>query len=182
MNDEHARLNIVVTEDVEERWKVRGDEFIPCAGEVICYLPDSDNEENRYKIGTGITTLNDLPFWYYKNGSLVVDIQLDQLSYEAFSLYIMENDLHPVVNYDDWEIYEIDGRYYYYECAQESDSDEFYEVELVAKLTYNVKNDINIKDGSTLSSLFNCDMCGESEPSDDGDIYYGWFKKIDTKT
>lgn len=81
-----------------------------------------------------------------------------------------------ILEYDDFMVVKIkiDGteRYYYYETGT-NDCDEFYEVEPVAVLTYNMLHDIKIKQG--LEHLFDCDCCGEHIGSES--IKYLWFKK-----
>jgi len=52
------------------------------------------------------------------------------------------------------------------------------EIELCAILTYDVNHDVN-DDGTTLSSLFDCDYCGEQVT--DNCITYYWFKNKEEK-
>lgn len=56
----HTR--IVHTHDVEENWN-RASTFIPRAGEIICYDPDARHTSPRVKIGDGIHTVCELPFF-----------------------------------------------------------------------------------------------------------------------
>ena len=47
--------------DIEANWLLTN-KFIPKLGEVIVYDKDSDHAYERFKIGDGVTTVNDLPF------------------------------------------------------------------------------------------------------------------------
>lgn len=96
------------------------------------------------------------------------------MTYEEFSLYILNNDLVPYINYDAYEIYHLNGRYFYYGCYEWLDTNEFYEVRQIACLMYTDMCDI--KRGAALISMFDCDHSGEAV-TDDG-IYYCWFKKV----
>lgn len=54
-------LRIINTHDTEENWN-KCTRFIPKAGELIVYDIDSDHTYERFKIGDGVTLINDLPF------------------------------------------------------------------------------------------------------------------------
>lgn len=99
---------------------------------------------------------------------------ISDMTYLEFTVYIYSNSIYPVTSYDDFEIYYIDGRYYYYYTGV--DADEFYEVEEIALLDYSYTDDLLIKDPVLLSTLFECDVCGELVTDDR--IYYGWYKKV----
>lgn len=59
---------------------------------------------------------------------------------------------------------------------EESDGDGSYcELRLAASLTYDVLNDVKIKDDTTLPLLFDCDFSGEYVT--DKNLYYLWFKR-----
>ena len=98
------------------------------------------------------------------------------MTYEEFSLYILNNDLTPYINYDDFEIYYIHGRYFYYGCIENEwlDNNEFYEVLLIANLLYT--DDCNLMRGEALNGMFECDCCGEAV--ENNGINYCWFKKV----
>lgn len=98
---------------------------------------------------------------------------IKDFTYDEFTVYIYSNNIDPVREYDDFDIYYIDGHYYYFYTA--FDKDEFYEVEEVALLEYSCVDDI-LFDGVILSTLFECDVCGEQITDDR--IYYGWYKKV----
>lgn len=93
-----------------------------------------------------------------------------EMNHSEFSLYISEHDLKPIIEYDDFEIYQVYYDFFYYSA------DEFYELDIIASLSYDVNNDIKVKDGLELSKLFDCDCCGECV--EDDDIYYLWFKIV----
>ena len=106
-----------------------------------------------------------------------------EMNYSEFCEYLNGEGydrFEPVLSYDEFAVY-LDretGRYYYLEGG-ENDADEFYEVELVATLFYNVNNDIRLERGETLDYLFDCCVCGEYITDDN--IQYRWFKRKETK-
>lgn len=102
---------------------------------------------------------------------------IDELNYSEFCLWITEHDdeVEYILEYDDWSVVWIDGRYYFYEHEVEGDSDEYYQVTPIAKLYYDVENDI--KNTKYLNRLFDCDVCGEQVLGDG--ITYWWFKAVD---
>lgn len=95
------------------------------------------------------------------------------MTYEEFSLYILNNDLVPYINYDDFEIYYLQGRYFYYGCNEWLATNEFYEVRQVASLLY--LDDVQLERGAALPGMFQCDCSGEVVT--DIAINYCWFKK-----
>lgn len=101
---------------------------------------------------------------------------MKNLTYSEFCLWIDENDdkVEYILEYDDWSVVLIDGHYYYYEHEVEGDSDEFYEVQPIAQLYYNIVNDIKTTD--SLDDLFDCDVCGEQVCDDE--LVYWWFKEV----
>ena len=105
---------------------------------------------------------------------------ISKMSYSEFceAVNLMDN-LVPVLIYSDFIVYTdtITGRYFYLECG-ENDASDFFELELVARLVYDINHDLSINHneaGSTLSALFECDCCGEVVC--DQAIYYLWFKR-----
>lgn len=54
-------LRIIHTHDTEENWN-KTVEFIPKAGEVIVYDVDNTFNYERFKIGDGVTVVQELPF------------------------------------------------------------------------------------------------------------------------
>jgi hypothetical protein len=98
---------------------------------------------------------------------------ISSFTYDEFAVYVYSNSIYPVMSYDDFDIYYIDGHYYYFHTG--FDKDEFYEVDEVAALDYSCRDDLLIPDSTILSTLFECDVCGEQVMDDR--IYYGWYKK-----
>jgi hypothetical protein len=99
---------------------------------------------------------------------------INDMTYIEFTAYIYSNGIHPVISYDDFEIYYIDCHYYYYYTG--FDKDEFYEVEEIAALDYSCVDDLLLPDATILSTLFECDVCGEMVTDDR--ISYGWYRKV----
>lgn len=102
-------------------------------------------------------------------------------TYSDLMLYIDEHweDTEWLLDYDDFSVVKIkkDGQEicYYYE-KNINDCSEFYEVEPVAVLTYDMMHDLQIKEGETLKNLFICDCCGEWVGNEN--IKYLWFKRV----
>lgn len=99
---------------------------------------------------------------------------IKDMTYTEFTVYVYSNSIYPVTSYDDFDIYYIDGHYYYHYTGL--DKDEFYEVDEVAALDYSCVDDFLLPDSTILSTLFECDVCGEVVTDDR--IYYGWYKKV----
>lgn len=103
-------------------------------------------------------------------------------SYSEFSLYFDKHDdlFELVIDYFDndkygWGVfYYIPTGQYFYEEIDENDA-VVVEIKPIARLVYDANHDIVNKDGDILSSLFNCDICGESVKEDR--IEYIWFEK-----
>lgn len=102
-----------------------------------------------------------------------------KMTYSEFCLLISENDekVEYVLEYDNFSVVKISEKYYYYDHEEEADSDDFYEVEVVAKLYYSIVNDLKAE--GTLDYMFECCVCGEQVLDDK--IIYWWFKAIDDK-
>lgn len=106
---------------------------------------------------------------------------LAEMNYSEFSEYFdaHEDEFLVVLNYDDFIVYrEIKtARYFYYE-VNESSTENFYELDLVASVWFLHDQDQKTED---LITLFDCDCCGEVTHEYDVDgIVYQWFKrKID---
>ncbi len=104
-----------------------------------------------------------------------------EMTYSEFTLLLSEDiddRFQLILDYDDFQIYgEIStGRYFYLECG-DNDASDFFEVECVACLIYDVNHNLKISHdtaGIVLSELFDCDMCGEMV--DGNNIQYLWFK------
>ena len=52
---------IIQKHDIEANWNLATD-FIPKQGEIIVYDIDENYTYERFKIGDGVTNVNDLPF------------------------------------------------------------------------------------------------------------------------
>ena len=100
-------------------------------------------------------------------------------SYAEFCNAIDEDEnLDLILDYEDFCVWRdtLTGRYFYIETG-ENDASEFCELKLIAKLTYDVNNDLIIEHsecGEVMSKLFKCDCCGEHVADDF--IEYLWFK------
>lgn len=108
---------------------------------------------------------------------------LAEMTYSEFSEYFDEHDddFEIVLDYDNFIVYyEVKNyRFFFYETG-ENDVNEFYELELVASLSYKPENEPSASD--LISLIPNTDCCGEPQnlpkigdyPKDS--CYY-WFKK-----
>lgn len=107
---------------------------------------------------------------------------ISKMEYSEFTLLLSEdvNDrFQLILDYDEFNIYmdTATGRYFYLESG-ENDASDFFEVERIACLTYDIMHDLQIppdEAGIRMSELFECDMCGEM--INDNNIQYLWFKK-----
>lgn len=102
-------------------------------------------------------------------------------NYSELMEYIDAHDdkVETILDYEDFAVVKIDNQYFYYEVS-ENDADEFCEVEIIAKLKYDVIHDLKIPPettGLTLSSLFDCFCCGEYVG--DESISYLWFEETE---
>lgn len=105
-----------------------------------------------------------------------------EMTYSEFTLLLSEDTddrFQLILNYDDFKIYgEVStGRYFYLESGKNNAND-FFEVECLACLVYDVNHDLKItseESGVMLSELFDCDVCGEAV--NDDNIQYLWFKE-----
>ena len=66
MAEKNIKTRIIHKHDTEENWN-KATNFIPKQGELIVYDNDSIYDYERFKIGDGITNVNDLPFATYKS-------------------------------------------------------------------------------------------------------------------
>lgn len=80
-----------------------------------------------------------------------------------------------VLDYEDFVVYQYYSQYFFVNKS-ETDIDLVYELEEVARLSYDVKHDFQIKDAETLHSMFDCDVCGEQVTNNY--INYLWFKEV----
>ena len=98
------------------------------------------------------------------------------LNYSEFCLWIDENDdkVEYILEYAEWSVVKIDGRYYYYDHKIEDDSDKFCEVEPIAELHCNIINDVRTTE--PLYYLFDYDVFGDQVT--DNEIIYWWFVEV----
>lgn len=61
MAEKTIKTRIIHKHDTEANWE-SATNFVPKAGELIVYDPDTTNTESRFKIGDGTTTVVNLPF------------------------------------------------------------------------------------------------------------------------
>lgn len=61
MSKNTLKSRIIHTHDTAANWS-RAITFIPKNGELIVYDPDIVNTSPRFKLGDGVTPVNDLPF------------------------------------------------------------------------------------------------------------------------
>lgn len=61
MAEKKIKTRVQSKHDIEANWK-QALNFIPLAGEVIVYDPDSTYKAPRIKVGDGVTKVNDLSF------------------------------------------------------------------------------------------------------------------------
>lgn len=103
-------------------------------------------------------------------------LDISKMSYSDFCLWITENDadVEYILDYKDWSVVKIEGRFYFYEHEIEGSSDDFCEVLPIAVLHYSVNNDVHFD--IPPDCLFDCDFCGEQVTDDE--IIYWWFKQI----
>ena len=85
-----------------------------------------------------------------------------------------------ILGYDDFQVWlDNDTHKYYYLEGCINDASDCFEVEIIARLKYDVKHDLQIDHmtaGQILHELFLCECCGEYVS--DGKIEYLWFAKI----
>lgn len=66
MSEKTFMTRIMHKHDIEANWLVATN-FVPFEGELIVYDPDNTYTYSRFKIGDGITNVNNLPFMFKKN-------------------------------------------------------------------------------------------------------------------
>ena len=93
---------------------------------------------------------------------------LDEDTDDRFSL---------ILGYDDFQVWlDTKTKRYYYLEGGINDASDCFEVEIIARLKYDVKHDLQIDHataGQILHELFLCDCCGEYVH--DKSIEYLWF-------
>ena len=61
MSEKRINSRLINKHDTEAHW-ILAENFIPMAGEIIIYDRDENYNYERFKIGDGVTLVNDLPF------------------------------------------------------------------------------------------------------------------------
>ena len=128
-----------------------------------------------FVVGIGMILID----FYSPKKEEVEEKDIADMTYEEFSLYILNNDLTPYISRyvpagDDFEIYYLQGRYFYRGYDKCRDEYAFYEVLMIAHLLYT--DDCNIMRGEALHGMFECDCCGEAV--ENYGMSYCWFKKV----
>ena len=72
MSEQRLKSRIVHKHDVESNW-IKATGFTPLLGELIIYDPDTTHSYSRFKIGDGVSNVNDLPFTDGFGGTGVID-------------------------------------------------------------------------------------------------------------
>ncbi len=96
--EKNVNTRIQNKHDIEANWK-KAINFIPKEGELIIYDPDPIDQingcfETRFKIGDGVTTVTNLPFF--------TDFSAAKKDYvdEIFDTYILNIDYDSLLSYD----------------------------------------------------------------------------------
>ena len=61
MTEKNINARVIHKHDIEANW-AKAEKFIPKKAEIIVYDPDENYEYPRFKIGDGVTLVNELPF------------------------------------------------------------------------------------------------------------------------
>ena len=61
MNEKKLKTRVIHKHDIEDCWRLATN-FTPKKGEIIIYDPDGKHKTSRFKIGDGVSNVNDLPF------------------------------------------------------------------------------------------------------------------------
>ena len=72
MGTKTIKTRIINKHAIESDW-FKAVNFIPLKGELIVYDPDDTYSYSRFKIGDGVTNVNDLPFADGFGGAGVID-------------------------------------------------------------------------------------------------------------
>lgn len=105
---------------------------------------------------------------------------IDKMGYSEFCVAISEdtsNRFRVVLEFEDFQIWSVDGVRYFYLETDENDASDFYELELVASLNYDISHLWNdsAENCKMLADLFDNDYCGEVVSDDE--IRFLWFKR-----
>lgn len=102
MTEKNIKSRITHKHDTEANWQLAVN-FIPKQGEIIVYDEDENYSYSRFKIGNGVSNVNDLPF--SGGNSVEVDTSLTQEGMAADSKAVGDaiKSLSTVVAVDDGE-------------------------------------------------------------------------------
>lgn len=108
--------------------------------------------------------------------------KVSDMNYSEFCEYLDGDGydkFETILEYDEFCVYReiATGKYFYLEGG-ENDASDFFEVEPIATLIYDVNHDINEEDVQEhLIGLFECSCCGEYVKDDC--IEYIWFQQVE---
>ena len=139
------------------------------------------------RLGTNQTKISLIEMGYIPKDKKIGQ-QIDRLytmlftefnTYNEFMKFIADNtdEIQYILDYDDFAVVKITNEigldeYWFYSNEEET----YCKVEIMAELTYDVNNDLQIKDETILHTLFDCYCCGEQITDDE--IKYLWFKAV----
>ena len=75
MIEKKVKMRTQQKHDIEANWQ-KAAAFIPMSGELIIYDADENYDYSRLKIGDGITSVIDLPFFAPKQDVVATQIQI----------------------------------------------------------------------------------------------------------
>ena len=103
MAEKNIKSRIIHKHDVEANWLLAVN-FTPKQGEIIIYDIDDNYTYERFKIGDGISNVNDLPF-AGENNSITLDTTLTQegMAADAKAVGDALNSMSTVIAVDDGE-------------------------------------------------------------------------------
>ena len=101
MSEKRLNGRIVNKHDIEANW-LKATNFIPMLGEIIVYDVDDTHNQQRMKIGDGVTNVNDLLF--HESA-----IQSDWNENDETSLSYVKNRTH--YETEDGTVYQLDEKF-----------------------------------------------------------------------
>jgi hypothetical protein len=104
MTERNIKSRIIHKHDVAENWS-KALAFTPQQGEIIIYDKDATYNYERFKIGDGVTNVNDLPFAY--EYVVLPSAQIthgDDLLSDILDMYILNIDYENLLAFDTSEI------------------------------------------------------------------------------
>ena len=133
MSEKTLQTRIQHKHDIEANW-VKATTFKPKAGEIIIYDPDPNFTQPRFKVGDGVTPINDLPFvevlpdWnqndetakdYIKNRPTWTSDTVMEIAYGEYTSEFHEDlgiygIIIPLTAEGNQLTFSLDGEYYFY--------------------------------------------------------------------